>query len=465
MKILTIEGLQHLISLLNSKFALLVSPIFTGTPEAPTAARGTNNTQIATTAFVKTAVDAAIANTALDSELFDLANAVDQLQEAQTSYGMLRTARGVYETWGRIPKEELYDFSLEEDIVSNTDRLALDRNSLMMIAQGFFGKTKAEIENKLGMTLTNQKFFGTTNGTQSGTYGNIKDKNYNVCLVEFFDLYESGKSILFNPTEIHISSKWLTGTYTSSNDTEWGDLRYLYSNQLIIPNPYNSGTQSYSTKIKARFKLNIQDKVDYVRIFVLRQKADINATGTQISKWYTNVNTDREYVEDLDITLTMDTEGVITACLSKDNTSLTIPETESVLPLNYCMFFKKGEVTTPGDVIALDMSAQTEQYVKSSASNRLAVGVHSEDYAVIIGGENGLQPENNMQNYIPVAIAGFVYVKFTGTATKGCYVVPSDTAGVARAYNSSADSPLDVIGILVEEDQESGVRELKMKLK
>lgn len=38
--------------------APLASPTFTGTPKAPTAAAGTNTTQIATTEFVKTAVDA-----------------------------------------------------------------------------------------------------------------------------------------------------------------------------------------------------------------------------------------------------------------------------------------------------------------------------------------------------------------------------------------------------------------------
>lgn len=41
--------------------APLASPGLTGTPTAPTAAAGTNTTQIATTAFVKTAVDNAIA--------------------------------------------------------------------------------------------------------------------------------------------------------------------------------------------------------------------------------------------------------------------------------------------------------------------------------------------------------------------------------------------------------------------
>jgi hypothetical protein len=41
--------------------APLASPTFTGTPAAPTAAAGTNTTQLASTAFVKAAVDAAIA--------------------------------------------------------------------------------------------------------------------------------------------------------------------------------------------------------------------------------------------------------------------------------------------------------------------------------------------------------------------------------------------------------------------
>ena len=41
--------------------ANIASPTFTGTPAAPTAASGTNTTQLATTAFVKAAVDAAMA--------------------------------------------------------------------------------------------------------------------------------------------------------------------------------------------------------------------------------------------------------------------------------------------------------------------------------------------------------------------------------------------------------------------
>ena len=43
-----------------SSYAKKASPAFTGTPTAPTAAAGTNTTQVATTAFVKTAIDTAL---------------------------------------------------------------------------------------------------------------------------------------------------------------------------------------------------------------------------------------------------------------------------------------------------------------------------------------------------------------------------------------------------------------------
>lgn len=56
-KYLDSAGLTRLWAKIKAMFAPLASPTFTGTPSAPTAAAGTNTTQVATTAFVKTAVD------------------------------------------------------------------------------------------------------------------------------------------------------------------------------------------------------------------------------------------------------------------------------------------------------------------------------------------------------------------------------------------------------------------------
>lgn len=56
MKYLGNTGLAKLIALINEKFAPLNSPAITGVPTAPTAASGTNTTQLATTAFVQSAL-------------------------------------------------------------------------------------------------------------------------------------------------------------------------------------------------------------------------------------------------------------------------------------------------------------------------------------------------------------------------------------------------------------------------
>lgn len=56
---LSIRSVNEALDVLSSDKADNDSPIFSGTPKAPTAAAGTNNTQIATTAFVQSAVAAA----------------------------------------------------------------------------------------------------------------------------------------------------------------------------------------------------------------------------------------------------------------------------------------------------------------------------------------------------------------------------------------------------------------------
>lgn len=64
--------------------APLASPTFTGTPKAPTAAAGTNTTQIATTAFVTSAVSAAIGD--LAGVEFSIVNSLPATGDASTIY-------------------------------------------------------------------------------------------------------------------------------------------------------------------------------------------------------------------------------------------------------------------------------------------------------------------------------------------------------------------------------------------
>ena len=76
---------------------------------------------------------------------------------------------------------------------------------------------------------------------------------------------------------------------------------------------------------------------------------------------------------------------------------------------DYAEFFPRGEASEPGDIIAL-ADTEKESYVKATKGSVMVVGIHSDEYAQIIGGEtdeNGnVDIEMVLQKYIPVALAG-----------------------------------------------------------
>lgn len=152
---------------------------------------------------------------------------------------------------------------------------------------------------------------------------------------------------------------------------------------------------------------------------------------------------------------------------SGDTGVLTCTKVVNSVYNDYAELFPKGEETEPGDLIVLDLDSKEEKYVKSNKNNTRVVGVHSDEYAHLIGGDN-VSLEENLKNYIPVSLAGRVKVKFIGISKKNEYVV-ADThnPGVARLYYKDLNKPEDIIGILVEEDSNTNpneIRRLKIKL-
>lgn len=136
---------------------------------------------------------------------------------------------------------------------------------------------------------------------------------------------------------------------------------------------------------------------------------------------------------------------------------------------DYAEYFPKEEnyVTEPGDIIAIDMSVNKEAYTKSSSESDIVVGVHSDEYASVIGGviinENMSikeAEEYNKSHFIPIALAGRVHVKFYGKAIKGKYVVPSNIPG----YGIISDSPINSVGMIIESDDKTEFRKIKIKV-
>ena len=137
---------------------------------------------------------------------------------------------------------------------------------------------------------------------------------------------------------------------------------------------------------------------------------------------------------------------------------------------DYAEFFPKGEETNPGDLIMLNPHSDTEEYVAHTGEQDIPViGVHSDEFGHIIGGEDPIDKQDfldyNLDRNIPVALAGRVHVSFVGKAKRNNYVVPSDVKGCAKLYNATKDNPLQIIGILVEDDDRTDKRRLRIKLK
>lgn len=133
---------------------------------------------------------------------------------------------------------------------------------------------------------------------------------------------------------------------------------------------------------------------------------------------------------------------------------------------DYAEFFERGEETEAGDIIALDLSSDEERYVKATPKNRVIVGIHSDEYAHIIGGEKDKTLEENLKNFIPVALAGRVHVKVSGVVYKGDKIVISNgMPGIGIALTNNSTSNKQVIGIALENKYNLGIGKIRLLLK
>lgn len=136
---------------------------------------------------------------------------------------------------------------------------------------------------------------------------------------------------------------------------------------------------------------------------------------------------------------------------------------------DYAELFERGCDTEPGDLIALDTDSDKECYILASKSNNRVVGVHSDEYGFLIGGEQ--QPElqdylqYNLPKFIPVGLAGRCRVKLKGTCKRGDYLVPSDIDGVAEVYNDKIDNILTVFGIACQDKNTDEIERVRVYLK
>ena len=136
---------------------------------------------------------------------------------------------------------------------------------------------------------------------------------------------------------------------------------------------------------------------------------------------------------------------------------------------DYAEFFPRGAETEPGDIVALDVESSAEQYIKATNLSTHVAGVHTDECAMLIGGEKAEEGEDylekNLPAYIPVALAGRVHVKVIGSVHTGDYIVPSEVPGVGRAVkNCETAKAGQIVGYAVESDERTDLRRLKIRV-
>ena len=137
---------------------------------------------------------------------------------------------------------------------------------------------------------------------------------------------------------------------------------------------------------------------------------------------------------------------------------------------DYAELFPRGGATQPGDIIALDTDSQTERYIRADDTSKRVVGVHTDEYAMLIGGDlpnNGTSLDDyNIDKYIPVSLAGRVRVRVIGKVKTGDLIVPSKVPGIGRAVeDGEVVSPDIVVGYAVEGDDLFCERRIRVRVK
>lgn len=144
----------------------------------------------------------------------------------------------------------------------------------------------------------------------------------------------------------------------------------------------------------------------------------------------------------LDGTETISGAKTFTAALTVNNNitatgTITGSKVYNAVWNDYAEWFEKEEKLEefePGDICVWDINGVTKS---SKPNDRLVVGVVSDTYGHILGGEQLENMEDNNKNYVPIGLTGRVKVKVKGPVKKGDLIVSSSEVGVGIVDNNA----------------------------
>lgn len=128
---------------------------------------------------------------------------------------------------------------------------------------------------------------------------------------------------------------------------------------------------------------------------------------------------------------------------------------------DYAEWFERedvNEVIEAGDIVSWSENGVTKS---TEYEDSLVVGVYSDSYGHILGGEELADMEENIKKYVPIGLCGRVYVKVTGEVKRGDLITASDIPGVG--IKSVNRIPGTIIGKALESyDGKDGIKKIKI---
>lgn len=129
---------------------------------------------------------------------------------------------------------------------------------------------------------------------------------------------------------------------------------------------------------------------------------------------------------------------------------------------DYAEWFEKEDLDEDfeaGDIVSWVESGVTKS---NSYGDTMVVGVYSDSYGHIVGGESLEDMEDNHKKFVPVGLAGRLNVKVTGKVKRGDLIVSSDIPGVGIAQDKYINIPGTVIGKSLQDKDTDDIGKVKI---
>ena len=119
------------------------------------------------------------------------------------------------------------------------------------------------------------------------------------------------------------------------------------------------------------------------------------------------------------------------------------------------------ETVEPGDIVTWSEDGVVKT---TEAFDPCVVGVYSDTYGHIVGGEWLDDMEDNIKKNVPVGLCGRVHVKVVGKANRGDLIVSSDIPGVGMAISPKDAYPGVIIGKVLKKKDSEEIEKIKIQI-